>query len=357
VKPRLLVTVAALCAVAVLPRAAGAQPGLLLGVDDDSLKWYAHTSSLLTIYRTLDLDAVRVTLTWSPGESFPVGADRTELQRAANAGRSIRVVLAVTGPADEPPLDDGARASYCGFIANVLTRYPALHDVAIWTEPNSKRFWQPQHGAAAAYEALLAVCWDTLHAAAPGVNVIATSAPHARPGDWYRAIGRAYKASARALPIFDTVGHNAYPETSAEPPTAPHKKRSIDEGDLDRLLNVLHAAFAGTGQPLPGDRGVSVWYLEDGFQSTPAAVTYTGTETDKKPVTEAEQAAQLTAAIELAYCQPAVGAFFNFELRDDSDLGGWQSGLVRPDWSAKPAFAAFAQVARAVHDGTIVCPT
>ena len=347
-KPRVLL-VAALCAVAPLPRAAAAQPGLLLGVDDDSLKWYAHTSSLLSIYRSLDLDAVRVTLRWTPGESFPVGTDRTELQRAANAGRAIRVVLAVTGPEASPPLDPAARTSYCGFVANVLARYPAIHDVAIWTEPNSKRFWQPQRGAAAAYEALLASCWDTLHAAAPGVNVIATSAPHARPGDWYRAMGKAYKASARALPIFDTVGHNAYPETSAEPPAATHKKRSLDEGDLPRLLKVLHAAFAGTGQ-----RDVSIWYLEDGFQSTEP---YTGIETDNKPVSEAQQAAQLTAAIELAYCQPAVGAFFNFELRDDSDLGGWQSGLVRPDWTAKPAFAAYVQAARAVHDGAIVCPS
>ena len=356
-KPRLLVAAAALCAVALLPRAAGAAPGLLLGVDDDSLKWYAHTSSLLTIYRSLDLDAVRVTLTWTPGESFPAGTDRTELQRAANAGRSIRVVLAVTGPATEPPLDDAARGSYCGFIANVLERYPAIHDVAIWTEPNSKKFWQPQRGAAAAYEALLATCWDTLHAAAPGVNVIATSAPHAQPGDWYRALGKAYKASARALPIFDTVGHNAYPDTSAEPPSATHKKRSIDEGDLSRLLKVLHTAFAGTGQPLPGEHGVTIWYLEDGFQSTPASAgLYTGTETDRQPVSEAEQASQLTAAIELAYCQPAVGAFFNFELRDDTDLGGWQSGLVRPDWSAKPSFTAFAQVAREVHDNAISCP-
>jgi hypothetical protein len=336
-----------------LPRAAGAQPGLLLGVDDDSLEWYAHTSSLLSIYRTLDLDAVRVTLTWTPGESFPVGTDRTELQRAASAGRSVRVVLAVTGPASTPPLDLAARASYCGFVANVLARYPAIHDVAIWTEPNSKRFWQPQRGAASAYEALLADCWDTLHTAVPGVNVIATSAPHARPGDWYRAVGKAYKASARALPIFDTVGHNAYPNTSAEPPSATHTKRSIDEGDLARLLKVLHSAFAGTGQPLPGGHGVSVWYLEDGFQSQEP---YSGVETDKKPVSEAEQAAQLTAAIELAYCQPAVGAFFNFELRDDSDLGGWQSGLVRPDWSAKPVFAAFVQAGHAVHAGTIACP-
>lgn len=359
-KTRLALAAAALCAsVSLLPHAAGAAPGLLLGVDDDSLKWYGHTASLLSIYRTLDLGAVRVTVNWTPGESFPVGTDRTELQRAANAGRSIRVVLAVTGPANEPPLDDASRAGYCGFAANILRRYPWIRDVAIWTESNNAEFWQPHNGAAAAYEALLATCWDALHAAQPAANVIATSAPHADPGRWYADLGRAYKASGRTLPIFDTVGHNAYPETSAEAPGVHHGKHShsIDEGDLNRLLAAIRKGFAGTAQPLPGTQGVTVWYLEDGFQTTPTGTLYTGSETDKEPVSEAQQAALLTAAVELAYCQPAVGGFFNFELRDDVSLGGWQSGLVRPDWSPKPAFTAYLRAVEAAATRTITCDT
>jgi hypothetical protein len=328
-------------------------------VDDDSLKWYGHTSSLLSIYRTLGVGAVRVTLDWTPGQSFPSGTGRTELQRAANAGRSVRVVLAVTGPAPQPPLDEASRADYCGFVANILRRYPWIHDVAIWTEPNSARFWQPRKGAAAAYEALLATCWDALHAAEPAANVIATSAPHANPGHWYETIGQAYKASGRTLPVFDTVGHNAYPETSAEAPGARHGKHShsIDEGDLDRLLAALRKGFKGTGQPLPGGGGVTVWYLEDGFQTTPGRPLYSGTENGKRPVSEDQQAAQLTAAVELAYCQPFVGGFFNFELRDDATLDGWQSGLVRPDWSPKPAFAAYAQALQDAAAGLIHCGT
>ena len=355
-KPRLLLAAALSVCAAFLPSAAGAAPGLLLGVDDDSLKWYAHTSSLLSIYRTLGLGAVRVTLDWSPGQSFPQGTQRTELQRVAGAGGSIRVVLAVTGPAAQAPRDDAARASYCGYVANVLRRYPWIRDVAIWTEPNSSSFWQPQKGASGAYEALLAACWDTLHAAQPGVNVIATSAPHAKPGRWYEDLGKAYKGSARSTPIFDTVGHNAYPETSAEAPGAHHKKGSIDQGDLDRLLAALRKGFDRTGQPLPGQQGVTVWYLEDGFQTTPAGGgLYTGVETDKRPVSEALQATQLAAAVELAYCQPAVGGFFNFELRDETSLGGWQSALLRPDWSPKPAFTAYLQAIQEARAGAIGC--
>jgi hypothetical protein len=355
VKPRLLL--AAALVAAVLAPCAAAAPGLLLGVDDDSLKWYAHTGSLLSIYSSLGVGAVRVTLDWVPGESFPTGTERTELQRAANAGQRIRVVLAVTGPATAPPLDDAGRASYCGYIANVLRRYPWIHDVAIWTEPNSSTFWRPRKGSSAAYEALLATCWDALHAAQPAANVIATSAPHAKPGRWYEQIGKAYRASGRTQPLFDTVGHNAYPETSAEAPGARHRGSSIDEGDLDRLLASLHVAFDGTGQLVPGQGSVTVWYLEDGFQSGPAdgRGPYTGTETDRHAVSEQEQAAQLAAAVRLAYCQPTVGAFFNFELRDEPSLSGWQSGLLHPDWSAKPAFLSYLQAIAAARTGTVTC--
>jgi hypothetical protein len=159
------------------------------------------------------------------------------------------------------------------------------------------------------------------------------------------------------LPIFDTVGHNAYPDTSGESPSKHHTNGSFDEGDLKSLLATLRQAFDGTGQPVPGDGGVSIWYLEDGFQATPASdrALYTGTETDKHVVSEAEQATLLTAAVELAYCQPAVGGFFNFELRDEADLGGWQSGLLHPDWTPKPAFTAYLQALAAARAGTIAC--
>jgi hypothetical protein len=331
---------AALAAAALLPARAAAAPGLLLGVDDDSLKWYAHTSSLLSIYRTLDLGAVRVTVNWPADASA-----RTELQRVASAGRSIRIVLAVTGSAEAPPLDAASRNDYCGYTASILRRFPWIHDVAIWTEPNSSAFWKPRAGAAGAYEALLATCWDALHAAQPAANVIATSAPHARPGDWYAALGKAYRASGRTQPIFDTVGHNAYPDTSAEPPAARHA-HAIDEGDLDRLVKALRRAF-GVIPP--------IWYLEDGFQSGGGPPLYSGVETDRRPVSEDVQAAQLAAAVRLAYCQPGVTGFFNFELRDDASLAGWQSGLLRPDWSPKPAFAAYLQAIAAARAGELDC--
>jgi hypothetical protein len=296
---------------------------------------------------------VRVTLNWESGEYAPSRADRQALNRVNAAAWGIRVVLAVGGPADAPPLDDPSRTAYCDYVANVLRMYPAFDDVVIWTEPNSSQFWQPQAGAPAAYEALLAQCWDTLHAVRPRVNVIAASAPHQDPAAWFRGLGEALRASGRTQPIFDTVGHNAYPRNSAESPSAKHASGQIDEGDYGRLLHVLHRAFDGTSQPLPGHDGVTIWYMEDGFQSQVDGTrrVYSGFETDAHAVSEAEQATQLAAAVREAACQPLVGAFFNFELRDETSLSGWQSGVLRADWTIKPSYAAFRSAIADVHSG------
>lgn len=348
-----LVSLAVVCALA---QRADAGPNLILGVDDDTPRWMGPAGALTQVYRQLGLQAVRVTLQWQPGQTALDTTDRTELDRANLATWTLRLVVAVDGPRDHPPVDAAGRAQYCSYVTSIVQRYPRINDLVIWTEPNSPFFWRPQTGAAAAYEQLLATCWDSLHAARPGVNVIAASAPHQNPAAWYTAMGAAYRGSARSAPIFDTVGHNAYPDNSAEAPSATHAK-NIDEGDYDRLISVLNAAFGGTGQPVPGRRGVTIWYMEDGFQSqvTDARRLYTGTETDRHAVSEDVQAQQEQAAIELAYCQPYVGAFFNFELRDEVLLGGWQSGLLRADWSAKPAFYAYRDAAAAVAHRTISC--
>lgn len=329
---------------------------LILGVDDDTPRWMGPAGALTQVYRQLGLQSVRVTLQWQPGETALTPTDRTELDRATLATWGMRLVVAVDGPASQPPVDAVGRAQYCSYVSTVLRRSPRLNDVVIWTEPNSSNFWRPQAGAPAAYEALLASCWDALHAVRPHANVIAASAPHQNPAAWYGGIGAAYRASGRATPIFDTVGHNAYPDTSAEVPSARHRS-NIDEGDYARFLTVLGKAFGGTAQPLPGQRGVSIWYMEDGFQSqvTDARHLYTGSETDRYALPEEIQASQLAAAMRLAYCQPFVGAFFNFELRDETLLSGWQSGVLRVDWSAKPSFYAYRDTASAIAHGTVAC--
>ena len=141
-------------------------------------------------------------------------------------------------------------------------------------------------------------------------------------------------------------------------------------GDLARLLSAIEDGFGGTAQPLPGERRTTVWYLETGFQTTiPAAKRrfYRGEETDPYVVPPLapegaepwvrDQASQLRDALFLARCQPAVGAFFNFELLDEDRLAGWQSGVLWRDGTHKPSYDAFKAAVELVRSGALDCST
>jgi hypothetical protein len=362
----LLVLVAALA-----PGRAAAAPGLLIGVDDDTAKWLTRPNGIVAVDRDLGLGAVRITIPWQRGEAKPTRLQQTYLHRASLLmALGERVVLAVYGTPANAPTTTDQRDQYCAFLTHVATRLP-VRDVVVWNEANSSAYW-PASSGAAGYEQLLATCWDALHARRPSVNVISSTAAHHDPAGFVVALGAAYRASARTRPIADTFGHNPYPDTSAEPPYATHSPDSgtIGEGDLPLLLAAYRTAFAGTAQPLPGSGGVTIWYLEDGFQTTiPSAklALYHGSENDRAPVPAVsgsstgalsatrDQATQLRDALLLAYCQPEVGAFFNFELIDESRLGGWQSGVLWRDGTRKPSYEPFKQTVATLASRSVDC--
>jgi hypothetical protein len=367
---RALCVAALLCVLGCGAGRTAAAPGLLVGVDDDTVKWVVRPNGLVSVDRDLGLGAVRVTIPWQRGETIPTRLAGIYLHRvAAMAAMGERVVLAVYGPRDQAPTDAAARSQYCGFLRHVFARIP-LHDVVVWNEANSSDYW-PASAGAGAYEALLAQCWDELHALHRAVNVISSTSAHHDPAGFVRALGTAYRASGRTRPIADTFGHNPYPDDSAEPPwaTHPNDPTTIGEGDLAALLTAYNDAFAGTAQPPPGSGRVTIWYLEDGFQTTiPTAKQglYHGVENDRAPVpslagasgslrTERDQASQLHDALLLAYCQPAVGAFFNFELIDEDRLGGWQSGLLWRDGTRKPSYGSFKDAVATLAKGNVDC--
>jgi hypothetical protein len=364
-------------ALAVQVGCAAAQPGLLVGVTDDSLRWANDAHAEQAALQRLGAGAVRFTEKWSPGQTRISAAAAASLAKGLANARGLRVVLSVYGSAAAAPQTDAERGQYCSYVRSIAQRFPQVRDVVIWNEVNSSRFWAPQYDAAhepvapAQYEALLAACYGRLQTARPGMNVIATLAPRGNddpqakgvvgimPGAYVRAMGTAYRASGRPVKIFDTFALNAYGLNDAEKPWRVHAHAAnMSQGDYPRLIAALSDAFAGTGQPLPGAGGVSVWYLEDGFQTrVPASkrAAYSGRENDRYALSVKQQAAQLSAAIQLAYCQPGVGAFFNFQLADETGLGGWQSGLLWADGTAKASFAPVASAIARVGAGKVDC--
>jgi len=374
------------CATLAGPASAG--PNLFVGLSDDYLK--SEPERAAPAIRDLGVSAVRLTLDWRPGQTALAPVDAVFLQNAVDAALGIRIVVAVySDESNEAPQTDQARDEYCSYVRSILERYPQVSDVVIWNEPNKSTFWRPQFNgdgssaAPAAYGALLARCYDVLHGFRPSVNVIhaglsstgndrpdaASNISHS-PGNFVRREGDFLRGSGRPGPLFDTFAIHPYGETASERPWKRHDGGStIGIGDWDRLMQALFDGFAGTGQPLPG-RGLAIWYLEIGYQTRTdgmKSALYQGGETEASPVADADpaadsgdgpapdQATQLADAIRLAYCQPYVEAFFNFLLRDEQDLGRWQSGLLYPDWTAKPAYAELRQVIQEVRTRSVDC--
>jgi len=322
--------------------------------------------------------AFRLTTQWSPGQTAIAGEEAVKLDRAVAASGSQRIVLAVFADAgSKAPQDAAGRESYCTYVRSVLARYPSIRDVVVWNEPNKSLFWNPQLAAdgspvaAVHYQALLARCYDVLHAAFPGVNVIGLAlsstgndnAGSASPGAFIRTVGDAYRASGRTTPLLDTVGYHPYGTDAAERPWRQHiGSKTIGQGDWNKLLYNLFLAFNGTAQPLPGEAGVRIWYTESGAQTSidpEKTALYTGAETVKtvpdyaggEPTSPApaettpapDQWTQALDAIRLAACQPYVSAYFNFLLADEPRLAGWQSGALWADLTPKDSAPAFSQ--------------
>jgi hypothetical protein len=361
----LLVSLVAL----VLAAPALADTPLIVGVTEDGLKY--EPAPTARDAKKLGIDAVRITVLWRPGLTAPDPELRRQLDNATSA-QGLRVVLSVFGEkAAYAPQTEEARGEYCGFVASVLKDYRSIRDVVIWNEPNKELFWQPQFDASgksaapAAYEALLARCYDELHAARDDVNVLAPSTaprgndrPTAKsnishsPVRFLEELGSAYRASGRDRPVFDTLSHHVHGDAPDEPPGKHHEGTTIGEGDYSKLVATLRRAFGGTAQPAPGP----IWYLEAGFQTTipdDKAGLYTGAEIAGFGIPPTgdgvNQADQLRAALRLAASQPHVGAYFNFLLWDEPRLEGWQSGLYWVDRTPKPSVPEFVDAVCAVH--------
>ena len=388
---RAVLLVPAVAALLTAPTAA-ANPGMFVGVREDGLKW--RTATTVPVARDLGLGAIGITLGWQPGQTDLAPADALPLNGAIVGAGGMRIVVAVFAEAPQAPIAEPYREQYCAYVGKLITRFPQINDVVIWNEPNLSGFWRPQYRsdgsseAPARYTELLARCYDVLHGIRASVNVVAPATsvfgndnPNAisnishSPTAFIRQMGIAYRQSGRTRPLFDTLGHHPYPARSDERPWAAHPQESIISiGDLDRLVRVLHEAFDGTAQPQP-DNGLPIWYLETGYQTQidpEKAGLYTGFETwpgslpDRVPSQgppakppdlspAPDQATQLADSLRLTYCQPYIAAVFNFLIRDEKDLGGWQSGLLWTDGSSKDSYVPFRDVVREVNEGRVDC--
>ncbi len=368
-----IAAVAAVCATS-----ASARTPLQIGAVVPELLDPALQDSTLALLRGANLaDVARVTVTWQRGQTTMdpglLSDLRTGIDKARAAGTDVYLDVYPNGSA-QTPRTVSDRATFAVWTANVVRGLPGLRHVIVGNEPNLNLFWFPQFGstgqdvAAAGYEQLLALTYDTVKAAAPTVEIVGGALAHSgvdrrgtgrdthSPARFVLDLGAAYRASKRKRPIMDAFAYHPYMERADLPPTFRHpRSKTLTIADYGKLVSALKRAFDGTAQK---GAKLPLVYAEFGVEARvpPAlASNYTGAEPPTThPVTEATQAAYYAQAMHLAACQPTVRTFMVFRLIDSPFLSSFQSGVYYADRvTPRTSRAAIAAAAARYRSRTI----
>jgi Glycosyl hydrolase catalytic core len=99
-------------------------------------------------------------------------------------------------------------------------------------------------------------------------------------------------------------------------------------GNLGALVSELNRLYG---------RKMRIWITEYGYQTNPPDKLF--------GVSWAKQARYMRQAYAIARANPRVDMMLWFLLKDEPDLGGWQSGLITAKGKFKPSLAAYRKIA------------
>ncbi len=215
---------------------------------------------------------------------------------------------------------------YADYARFIVKRYAPLgvHAYEVWNEENLDKFW-PSGPSATSFVSMLQAAYPAIKAADPHSTVVLGGLS----GNDYPFLRKLYEAGAR--PYFDAVG--VHPYTGVDP------DECWNENDRKSVwafcgLEEVHATMASHG-----DGAKPVWATEFGWT------------TARGGVSENEQAVFLQKAFHKLESYPWVTKAFwygfrnVFFLHDDSSDREANFGLMRSNYSAKPALRALASYA------------
>src|SRR4051794_32807856 len=374
---------AAAAALVVLVVPAARADGPVFGVSEDAAK-YADDGGqkVYDDLKSLGMTEIRWVVYWD-GANPETIQEKPFLDRSVPVAQrnNIAVVFSVQALHPTDYTAPGADDRLCAYMARVARTYPYVTQFIVGNEPNQPRFWQPQFAggknvSGAAYETLLAKCYDALKAVNPGITVIGVglsprgndnpNAPNnisTSPVRFIKYMGDAYRASGRTKPIMDLFALHLYPnDASKDTPDTKVVWPNVSFATLDRLQQAVWDAFHGTGQPTFEAGTTRVlrssadlpppikWKLDEiGWQTDILDLyksIYSGKESIK-PTSEAKQAAYYANMIQEALCNSLIAELLYFHLIDETDLDRFQSGVERANGTPKPAFDA---VRKAIGD-------
>jgi hypothetical protein len=221
-------------------------------------------------------------------------------------------------------------SDYADFVDFVVRRYSPLGvaHYEIWNEPNHPRFW-PSGVNAADYASMLRAGHAAVKAANPAATVLMGGLSK---GDHYY-LDQLYAAGAKAY--MDVI--NIHPYTGAVGPTScwndSNGRKAVDAFCSIEAVRDVMVAHGDTAKPM--------WLTEFGW------TTYTG----PYGVSEAKQAQNLTDSFTWLSSRPYVTNAFWYAFRNTywlkDDPTSWEAnvGLLRTNYTAKPALAALTALA------------
>jgi hypothetical protein len=372
------IAAAAVCACAALWLAGTALATTPVGVAEDATK-YANDGGA-SLFQTMDqlgLTSNRVSVFWDAEQPDTIQEqaflDRMVPEAAAHGIQLVFALYAVGANGSGAAYTIGRNpAAFCAYAAQVARRYPTVTRFIVGNEPNQGRFWQPQYNGAApaagaAFEGVLAACYDALKSVNPAIDVIGvglspngTDRPTGNhvsrsPVRFIADVAAAYRASGRTKPLFDEFSYHCYPRLATDPLQTGYRSwPNAGCVNLDRIKQALWDGFHGTAQKTVDD-GLRIMIDETGWQvDTQGRPGYTGVETSNPVGTEDFQAQVYAQLVNLANCDPSISALHFLHLVDEADRDRFQSGLLRVDLSQRAsAGAVAAQIPKGCTTGAI----
>jgi hypothetical protein len=367
----------------------------LVGINDEALTLYGDPVSAFDTLTTLRAQVLRVNLYWGgtkwavannkpadpadPGDPAYNWSLYDRLVRYA-ANSNVKLVFSILftpswanhgagrthAPTSYTALQDFAHAAairYSGYYAPPLSqvdpslgggKLPKVSMWTAWNEPNNPIWLTPQYTrvgntwriqSAFDYARICNAVYTGIHSAlisvgrpVPGEQVACgvtgpkgNDAPRtSRPS--VDALTFLAAAQSYGMKRFDVYAHHPYATAGNESPQyvpTGKAKRRIQLGNINLLLAEL-TRFYGPKH---------LWITEYGYQTNPPDRTIEGT-------SWAKQALYLKQAYAIARNNPRIDMLLWFLVRDQPNVGGWQSGLETITGVHKPAWAAFQELPR-----------
>jgi hypothetical protein len=369
------VFVAFACAVSALAIAGPAGAGVSVGVNDDAGKYADGAPQFWQTMAQNKLKQNAVTVLWDETQPTSI-LDQSFITKAipVAAASGIKIVLDVYPMHSQAMTSDPANIQRFGaFLTKLAQTFPTVTEYVVMNECNQPRFMNPQFNgsgvnqSAAICGQALAAGYDALKAVNPsifvwgvGLSPRGNDTPNASsnistsPVKFLGALGQWYRSSGRTKPIMDGFDFHPYPIPQSLPFATGYANQSNNAAvsNLPRIYQAFYDAFKGTAQPAIGQQAggnLPVSLNEVGIQTdNTGKAGYTGVESAANDAggvrgdtaTESFQSNWYVQMLNLVACDPNVKVVNLFHLVDESDLGGWQSGLYYVGYSAKASAGA-----------------